>query len=321
MDPNGDPYHEFNDWWSCYSLVYIGVPGPINNSQCAVENWYQSIDDALDGFDDSILAYAHTATFVIALKNKAEDYVKDFILDLAIKETGYAFDLDVLAYLELWDDPVNDQTLVLAFQTDTMDKGLLVIDDISERLKEDMHLSADGKFDKDNFKVAYNAVVLAKLSLLGSAGLNDLISRMGVSSTDVYPGVELYSTSENILFDSIRSIDGNHQWMPIAPPYPRKEGYIDIGWPELREYGYSSEDGIHGFRVWADEYARERFFRTVFKGPIAGALEYPSGFDSVIPASFPYKSCPAYPFPDGIGDDTCTAILLIPIISQFLMTK
>ena len=159
------------------------------------------------------------------------------------------------------------------FAFDSSDKGLLEIPDMSSLAELDMHVS-DGHFDPERFAPVRNAIVLSKLLLLGAPELNRLVSDAGVSST-IY-GASLFGASDsfNILFDAVRSIDGNHQWQEVALPYPRKSG-IDPGWWAERQYGYPFSGpfaGRKGFRLWQDCEVRREIFHRIFLGPIAPSL-------------------------------------------------
>jgi hypothetical protein len=195
------------------------------------------------------------------------------------------------------------------FRQDASGKGLLVFDAVSKRIDSDMAMTeahfvwdcAVGGSDQTSpspkcFHAIYNAVVLAKLTLLDGAALNALVSQAIGKPVAPYdanggPGA--------ILRGAVRNIDGNHQWQHHAPPFFRRNGSFP---PEgqFREYGYALNAG-QGFQLWStvNDLRRKAFVR-IFRGPIAPALESPcaSEFPDVIHSSYKYRTCAASPFAD-----------------------
>ena len=65
---------------------------------------------------------------------------------------------------------------------------------------------------------------------------------------------------------------------------------------------------------------RDRLFRKLFIGPLSPGIEIPSaiGKSRLVGPEYPYDVCVAYPYPSDIKDKTCTAIILIPILSMLM---
>lgn len=187
----------------------------------------------------------------------------------------------------------------LIFRQDASGKGLLRFDRVSRRIDADM-AAQDGRFNSDCtigskcFHAAYNAVVLAKLTLLDGPTLNALVSQVLGKPYDRYSG-----GPGAILRRGVRNIDGNHQWQQKAPPFFRVDGSHP---PEgqFREFGYPlTPEG--GFQLWSpDDDVRNRVFLRIFRGPVAPALENPcaSEFPDVVHPSYKYRTCSAKPFAD-----------------------
>jgi hypothetical protein len=208
-----------------------------------------------------------------------------------------------------------------ATNTALRDKHLLAINDMAQRIKAEMNLTASGTFDPEKYAVVYNAVVLAKLSMLDTAGLNQLAQQAGVP--DKADGTPFFDGVDNVVAHSVASIDGNHQWMSVAPPYAggtpyrraadnnRLSGYP---WPN----GYASADGL---KLWAPE-ARSALFRGLFIGPLSPGIESPEELQpvalAVLPTSYPYRPCRAYSFPNDENDKGCVAIKALPAILEIL---
>ncbi len=114
------------------------------------------------------------------------------------------------------------------FTVDTTGKKLLTYDpsggSIADRVDADMNLVGEF-FDPREFLPARNAVAFAQLALLNQKGLELLVG------ADRYAAAFGSEVLSNILAHSLRSIDGNHQWLEVAPPYPRRGGWAhDAAW-------------------------------------------------------------------------------------------
>jgi hypothetical protein len=157
-------------------------------------------------------------------------------------------------------------------------------------------------FDKAS-PVFSDAVTLTKLSLLDCDGLNELARQRGlVSSKQYVDGSPLYPREGrcNVLLSWLRSIDGNHQWLAVPPPYARSD---DKHARAKVRFSYSQADGAqNGLRVWIDLKARNLMFRSLFVGPLAAALEAPYELSPplcpILPKSYPYRTCKKDPFPN-----------------------
>jgi len=203
-------------------------------------------------------------------------------------------------------------------------KNLVVIEDIVTRANKDMGIPVnDGTkkspFDPDKFAAINNSVLLVKLSLLDPKELNQIPVDAGASSYTPEYKYYLYGAdweddfvndvTDNIL-NAIRSIDGNHQWMPFAPPFPRAGYFV---WPkpvgeDNREewikdiykedtggfgYVYNRENAPQGgFRYWTNTNLRNKVFRRIFVGPVNPNMK------GILPPEYPYEESDANPFPD-----------------------
>ena len=60
---------------------------------------------------------------------------------------------------------------------------------------------------------------------------------------------------------------------------------------------------------------RKKLFNKIFKGPLALGLETPSVIhkEPILPADYPYVSCAANPFPNGILDQSCNDLTPPPV--------
>lgn len=146
-----------------------------------------------------------------------------------------------------------------------------------------------------------NALDMSRLTLLNGAGLNAVAQGLGVTQSGYPDGAPAYPADAApgaALIGAIRSIDGNHQWQPVAPPLPRAVwggSGVNLADGECRRFGYpsggsygpgacakdqamaSSGDGgwlnaKHGFRFWLDPVLRQQVFYRIFDGPLSVAV-------------------------------------------------
>ena len=98
------------------------------------------------------------------------------------------------------------------------------------------------------FAPIHNAVMMSKLTLLDGNALNGLLRSKGITrklyTGASFAGAPLYRASDKggeVLVGAIRSIDGNHQWLPVAPDLPRgvyPSSDIRVTEQTCRRFGY-----------------------------------------------------------------------------------
>ena len=297
MDVNGDTYSHLTRWIECYgssfsdptTLAAKAVEGTCDISQ-KTKKELSFLGDVKSADDFNLLA---------SLKNRVNllsNSLGNEIVDLV----GVA----VLEIVTVRDQAVSEESLNEQFSVDESEKNLLLINDIAGRVKVEMGLNAKGELNPQMYHVLYNAVVLSKLALLSREQINLLITRAKVDSTFTYA---TSSDDFNILFNTIKTIDGNHQWMHQAPPYPRLSSFSDET-PHF--YGYENDE-THGFKLFESDDLRFAVFNKIFKGPLALGLEEPSviHFKNILSSNYPYVSCEANPFPNGVNDKRCETII------------
>ena len=298
MDVDGDTYTQLTDWISCYGTSFTDpttLGSKVVEGSCNISNKIKSelsfLDDVKDQLDFTILSGLKSEVKTLA------DGLGYEIIDLL----GVA----ALEVITVKDQAVSHDSLNAQFGMDESEMRLLLIDDMAERVEAEMALE-NGQLNPDTYYVLYNAVVLSKLSLLSTEQLNELIQRAGTADTFQYT-----SNSDepfSLLFNSIKTIDGNHQWLHQAPPYPRLDGFSDT---TEHFYGYASSE-THGFKLFESTQLRFNLFNKIFKGPLALGLETPEiiNMDAILSSDYPYVSCVANPFPNGVDDQFCTTSTL-----------
>ncbi len=315
---SGDALAEMSEFLSCQAPAYVAIPSTLTTTGCFASDVLADLDNEITKIIDGI--------FPIKAKiDKIKDKIKDKIVGEIGKQIVAALEAeDELELLKLATEDGSDENLINAFALTGGPAKLLPIPDIVGRASADMNLDSNGYFQASKFVPVANAIVLAKLSLLDDTQLNILVARAGVQHTaynDQYLfndyGSDRYS-SFNILFGGVRSIDGNFAWMPIAPHWPRQNGFKEESLDEERSFGYEN-NGLDGFRLWLDPEAREKIFKKIFMGPITPGIEYPAsvGFNEIIPSDYKDRICAANPFPLDSSYQRCGSVAnwLIPILS------
>jgi len=296
MEVNGKTYSQLTDWINCYGSSFTDpttIGAQAVEGSCNISN---QIKDELSFLND--IQDKTDFTLLSGLKSEVKglgDSLGYEIIDLI----GVA----ALEVITVKDQDVSHDSLNEQFGMDESEKHLLLISDVAERVEAEMQLQ-NGALDPDTFYVLYNAVVLSKLSLLSEEQINTLIARAGVADTYQYP---LTGNGDfNLLFNTIKTIDGNHQWMHKAPPYPRAEGF-----PDTTEhfYGYNN-DATHGLKLFESAQLRFNLFNKIFKGPLSLGLETPLiiDMDVILSSDYPYVSCAENPFPNGVDDHYCSEV-------------
>ena len=302
MNQDGDTYSQLTDWMTCYGTSFTDpttLGSKTVEGSCNISNEVKSKLSFLDDVKSKV-----DFTLLSKLKGKVNG-LSDSLGNEIISLIGVA----ALEIITVRDQAVSEDSLDEQFGMDESEKHLLLINDISTRVKLEMGLDMNGELNPDMYHVLYNAVVLSKLSLLSAEQINLLISRAQADSVYQY---NLNTENFNILFNSIKTIDGNHQWMHKAPPYPRVSGFDDV---MDHYYGYdANEDATKGFKLFETNTLRFDVFNKIFKGPLSLGLETPAVIHqpTILDASYPYVSCEANPFPDGVDDKRCE-ILIQPI--------
>jgi len=290
---SGDSYGELTEWIKCYSSAFSDPTTVVSSSVAQTCKLSNELNEKLSFLDDVKAKLDFTALSALKSKvNGVSESLGDEIVDLV---SVAALEVILVKEKDVSEADLNEQ-----FSIDDSDKHLLKIDDIASRVKTEMwYDSVKGELNPKEYHVLYNAVVLAKLALLSPSQLNELIYRANLEDTYRYNNEESFS----FMFNAIKTIDGNHQWLTEAPPYPRVEGFEDT---TTYLYGYENS-ATFGWKLFSVEELRVGVFNKIFKGPLALGLETPTkiNFSKLLSKSYPYVSCERNPFPNGITDKSC----------------
>ena len=223
LKPNGDPMAPIINWLECDAFSIVGIPDPVLDAACFLEDRSQQLLDSLDGILGYVDALNPIAYLVDEIKSRVLNEIRQEVEELTVAFIEKKAGIDIESIVDILQQGEDQLDFVYTTGLGGAQKSLLPIPDISQRVESEM-MTSNGYFDKNAYAVIYNAVIMSKLSLLSGDQLNQLALAAGVTDTGIYgDGAPLFSNigSENVLFNSIKSIDGNHQWMHVAPPYPK----------------------------------------------------------------------------------------------------
>lgn len=317
IDGKGQVVSTYLQWWKCYGNSYAGIPPQIGESVCGFENLLAKLDEEVNKIVERTLpppfnqVYSDFIKIKGRVKNEINNAVSDGVLHfaklVAPDESSRQF-IDVLARPEnASQDAMND-----AFATAAdSDKPLLVFGRISDLVDADLALES-GKLNPDRFFALRNAVTLSKLALMDVSGLRKLAWVIGADESRIQLGQS--EGRGSVLFDMLRSIDGNHQWQPYGLPYASVHSAARPDDPMKRRYGYGPGQERPGLQLFVNEELRRTMFLRIFYGPLNPGLQPLLG-------NYPFPECAHHPFavafsPDGAGatnDPTCTRPGTIPI--------
>ncbi|MBK4722726.1 zinc dependent phospholipase C family protein [Azospirillum sp. YIM DDC1] len=296
---SGNPVSEYWDWYRCYGQVFVAQPKEIGQAGCLVR---EGIERIKGEFDRAIDSLPELLRWVVAPSREAQKLVMKR-LEPELKKAEFTLvefltNRSTADFLTLLSAPENAtrEKLVEVFSGDSSGKGLLVFNNVNDFVEKDLAL-IDGRIDPDRFAPLRHSVTLAKMTLLGHDQLNKLARNLsGIEGSPLY-GNRIYPDvpgNFTLLFDMVRSIDGNHQWQAYGLPWPRRTGVASPS-PKKLHYGHDyHQDHTKGFRFWVDPFLRERVFLALFPQGVLGALGERSELQW---SAYKFPECPHNPFP------------------------
>jgi hypothetical protein len=246
------------------------VPSSVLTGTCAAQQFLSQVTSGIssirDGIDGNLGVLAWLVDPAWALDRVVQDEVKPWTERSALHLAGaLGDDSTFFKFAQLLLTQYDAASLNAEYAHDASGENLLEIPDIAERVSAEMGLTPDGFGDR--YAPVRNAITLSKLALLPAYELNRMVLERGIPATAYGP--TLFGDGGqpfDVLLASILSIDGNHQWQELAPPYPRSVGVGPAG-----SYGRAF-DGTNGFRLWQDCAVRKLVFLQVFQGPLSPGL-------------------------------------------------
>lgn len=302
----------YQDWLKCYGHAYGGIPIQFGQASCAFEDFMGKIDLEAQKIAERSLPppfgelYGRLLGLKATIRSEIRAKASEAAVELAKLAAPDAVSRD---FIDLIAEPAsaNRDKLNEVFSTPAGASGkpLLSFPKVSELVDADLGLKA-GELNPRTFYALRNAVTLSKLALADVRSVRRLIQNFGGNPNALKaPTVEVGKWS--ILFDMVRSIDGNHQWQPYGLPYPSANGVEPR--PKdasARRFGYGPGQERPGFILFVDQSLRKKVFLKIFAGPMSGSI-------AAHLSGYPFPEClknrfPVSFLPDGRGaldDLTC----------------
>lgn len=310
-------FDEVRKWVTCYGGAFTPVPYQAGEFGCQVQSEYEQLQDKVDDLILDVLPppfdalYEEYAKFKARINGELKNVVSDAgkeVIHLAAPDSTTAEFIELLGNPKLVTrDRLNE---VFATAADANGKNLLVFDQVSDLIDADMGLKSE-RLDPFLFRAFRHSGTMARLALLDFEGVREITWRLGGNPSELPP--QSQSGRYTIMAETVRSIDGNHQWQAYGLPYPRQGGEPEPRDPSERRYGYGVLDSApKGMPLFATDALRRDVFRVLFPGGIAGAVRQRDELKAPI---YPFQECDANPFPvsvaaDGTAaenDDRCTS--------------
>lgn len=302
------------DWWKCYGHAYGGVPVQFGQATCAYEDFMAKMEEEVNKVVEKTLPppfgelYERFLNLKVDIKTGLKKEVSNAVVELtklAAPDPTTADFIDLLAHPEnATKDKLNE---VFATTEGAKGKPLLTFQKVSDLIDVDLGL-ARGEVAPEKFYALKNAVTLSKLALADISAVKGLVWVIGSNPEFVTTPPSPGRTS--ILFEMVRSIDGNHQWQPFGLPYVSAGGAAlrpaDV---MTRRYGYGPGQERPGFSLFVNATLRRDVFLRIFDGPVSGTL-------AKYLVDYPFPECDRNPFPvaftsnggAGAGDGGCTNV-------------
>jgi hypothetical protein len=288
----------YSEWWKCYGHSYTPVPPQVGEATCAAENFLEKTQEELDKLVERVIPPPFDEVFreYKRIKTKVKTEIKNGVNQLALELIKLtAPDGTTKDFIDLLAKPENASREklngVFAVVEDSGGKQLLTFTNIASQIDDDLHLQA-GALDPRRFAALKNAQVLSRISLMDRSAIQGLVWVLGGPAKDIHSPTD--NAPASVLFDTVRSIDGNHQWQPYGLPYQRSAGGSVPTDAMHRHYGFGPNMEHPGLELFIDPHLREIVFKRVFEGKVSGAL---AKHPAMQPGSYAFAECNANPFP------------------------
>ena len=214
--------HEYARWVKCYGSSYTPTPYQFGQFACKAEDFFNDVKVKFDELVYRSLPYPFSELY-----NRYMELEKT--LNLEIRKAGEQAAIEILKisspdeatddFIQLLIKPENATISklneVYRNSNDAAGKKLLIFDRVSDLIDHDIGVR-NGELNVHNFAALKSSITLSKIALLDREGVSLLAWKLGgdKSRLSADRGTSRYS----ILYDSPRSIDGNHQWQPFGLP-------------------------------------------------------------------------------------------------------
>jgi hypothetical protein len=309
LEERGSATAAYRRWLACYAPVLEGQPAAAGDLVCARMRAMRS-DLALRraALLSSVGAQPRSSYFrLLQLDEYLGGLVEDFVVGLVgLRDRSFGELLEE----GLQPVPVTAETLNATFAAGP--NGQLAFRCAADWIDADLGLRAPlasgadaacdnaprtrATLDPARFAPLDDALVLARLALLDQAGLRQVATRFGGNPAEMRMGAQ---PRYSLLLDSVRSLDGSHQWRGISMPFPRRAAWRTA--PPALSAGYASGGGPGpaGFPFYQTEALRRTAFAALFRPFEGEILRRPE----MQPPAYPFRPCAGDPLrgPDAAG--------------------
>lgn len=302
FEERGGTSAAYRRWYACYAPVLRGQPVAAGDQVCArLQAMGSNLRLRRAALLASLGARPRSTYFRLLQLN---EYLGGLIEDLAIGLVGLG-DRNLSKLLEevLEPVPVTTETLNATFAAGP--NGQLNFRCAADWIDADLGLRAPlasgtdapcdnvprtrAALDPAGFAPLDNALVLARLALLDQAGLRDVATRFGGNPAEMRMGAQ---PRYSLLLDSVRSLDGSHQWRGTSLPFPRRAAWRAA--PPALSAGYAfggSGSAPAGLPFYQTEALRRTVFTALFR-PFEGAILRRAEMQ---PPAYPFRPCAGDP--------------------------
>ncbi|KAK5046190.1 hypothetical protein LTR84_008647 [Exophiala bonariae] len=304
------------DWLKCrLPTVILPIPVAAVDSICEPIRVAKKIHGEITRIEDSIIQsladsgfpfLSDVAAAFLQFKESAP-YIASSVIQTIVEEAIPNSNLPNINLLHhAFKSKHSDSKMNQQFASDNTAKHLITFPAVKlqgtiiDHMRVDMGLTGSDDhepFIVQNFNPARNALQLMKLALLSGSDLNAFTKAMG------FPDPLFENSISSLLSPWLRSVDGNHQWLPVAPAYLRKEALADKLW-ENSFCKKSPFDVRRRFQkaplpLYDNTDAKRLIFDRIFKGPLSISLESNAGgFADLRPAGYMYQPTSGNNFPN-----------------------
>lgn len=184
-------------------------------------------------------------------------------------------------------------------------------------------------FDPSKFVPITYSVTLAKLALLDRSGIQQLATAIAERTPGKAvvlqtgrarrkPGDLGSPPHYSVILDTVRSLDGSHQWQGYSMPFPSSTPLDSAMRLDGAGYPSSEKSGItitldrqieerQGFPYYQTDDLRRRVFSILFPGPFEGEILRRREF---LPDYYPFHSCSNDPFRSVLGGQGAQSVCL-----------
>lgn len=264
---------EYRDWLKCHALTFSKVSYRVSSTNCALQKKVKAIKDDLDATMQDLPGPAGAMySGLVALRKKWDAYVRGQMQKAVLKQLQDGkLSTGRLVTLLTAPEYATRERLKAEFAKPVKGrKDLVVFPDAAELIDREFQFSSPAWMPGQVPALAH-AVSLSKMSLLDAAGVRSMTRSLGGVDTAV--PISDSGRRYSVLYQTVRSIDGNHQWQRHGAPYWRQSGALSPLAPACRQFGYGPADGTDmGFPLYAEATLRSSVFVQVFPAPVYGEL-------------------------------------------------